>query len=123
MPKEILFKSAPRIPKSEKYWKNKGKIGKDVCLIFHDDMDGIVSSILIKNYLINQGFKFVRSGYEVADLKSDDEYLLIAPGKGSEISVESELLRCESNNSLLGVGTELQDGLVSGLLKLKKFLV
>lgn len=59
---EFLFESAPRIPKSEEYWKKKGKSGKDVCLIFHDDMDGICSAILMKNYLLNQGFKIKQYG-------------------------------------------------------------
>lgn len=59
---EKIFKSAPRIPKSLKYWKKKGKIGKEVCLIFHDDMDGIVSAIIMKRYLIKQGFKIVKYG-------------------------------------------------------------
>jgi len=59
---EFLFESAPRLPKSEEYWKKKGKSGKDVCLIFHDDMDGIVSAIIMKNYLINQGFKIKQYG-------------------------------------------------------------
>jgi len=57
-----LFESAPRIPKSEEYWKKKGKSGKNICLIFHDDMDGIVSAIIMKNYLINQGFKIKQYG-------------------------------------------------------------
>jgi len=54
--KEFLFESAPRIPNDIEYWKNKGKTGKDVCIIFHDDMDGIVSAIMMKNWLENKGF-------------------------------------------------------------------
>ena len=59
---EFLLESAPRIPNSEHYWKKKGKSGKDVCLIFHDDMDGIVSAILVKKYLLNHGFKIKQYG-------------------------------------------------------------
>ena len=51
-----LFESAPRLPKDVNYWLKKGKSGKDVCLILHDDMDGCVSGIIMKNYLLNQGF-------------------------------------------------------------------
>jgi len=58
----FLFESAPRIPKSEEYWKKKGKSGKDVCLIFHDDMDGIVSAILVKKYLKDHGFSIKKYG-------------------------------------------------------------
>ena len=59
---EFLFESAPRIPNSEDYWKKKGKSGKDVCLFFHDDMDGIVSAIIMKHYLIEHGFSIKRYG-------------------------------------------------------------
>lgn len=59
---ELLLESAPRLPKSEDYWLNKGKSGKNVCLIFHDDMDGICSAIIVKNYLKNQGFKIKQYG-------------------------------------------------------------
>jgi len=63
MHKKFLSESsAPRIPKSEKYWRNKGKTGKDVCLIFHDDLDGVVSAIIMKEYLIKQGFNIVQYG-------------------------------------------------------------
>lgn len=58
----IILESAPRIPKSEEYWKKMGKYGKDVCLIFHDDLDGIVSAIIMKNYLLKQGFKIKQYG-------------------------------------------------------------
>ena len=59
---EFLYESAPRIPKSEDYWKKKGKSGKDVCLIFHDDMDGVVSAVIMKHYLEHQGFKIKQYG-------------------------------------------------------------
>lgn len=59
---EFLLESAPRLPKNEEYWIKKGKSGKNVCLIFHDDMDGCVSAIIMKNYLLNQGFKIKQYG-------------------------------------------------------------
>lgn len=59
---EQIYESAPRLPKSEEYWKKKGKSGKDVCLIFHDDLDGVVSAIIVKNYLENHGFKIKKYG-------------------------------------------------------------
>jgi hypothetical protein len=55
----INEESAPRIPVSEEYWKNKGKSGKDVCLHFHDDMDGIFSAIVTKKWLVDKGFRLV----------------------------------------------------------------
>jgi len=60
--KEYLLDSAPRIPNSEEYWKRKGKTGKEVCLVFHDDMDGIVSAVIIKKHLIAHGFKIKKYG-------------------------------------------------------------
>jgi hypothetical protein len=59
---EFLLESAPRIPKDEEYWLKKGKSGKNVCLIFHDDLDGVVSAIIMKNYLEHQGFEVVKYG-------------------------------------------------------------
>lgn len=58
----LLLESAPRLPKDENYWIKRGKSGKDVCLIFHDDLDGIVSAIIMKKYLIQQGFKIRQYG-------------------------------------------------------------
>ena len=57
-----LFESAPRLPKDVNYWLKKGKSGKNVCLIFHDDMDGLVSAIIMKNYLTQHGFKIKQYG-------------------------------------------------------------
>jgi len=54
--------SAPRIPNDENYWIKKGKSGKDVCLIFHDDMDGIVSAVIMKKYLIEHKFNIKKYG-------------------------------------------------------------
>jgi hypothetical protein len=80
---EFLFESAPRLPKDIDYWKKKGKSGKDVCLIFHDDLDGIVSAIIMKNYLINQGFKIKQYGvinYQLGwtDFRIDSKLITIA---------------------------------------------
>lgn len=54
--------SAPRIPNSIEYWKNKGKIGKKAAIYFHDDLDGIYSAIVMRNYLENNGFEIVAYG-------------------------------------------------------------
>jgi len=54
--------AAPKLPKDINYWLKKGKSGKDVCLITHDDLDGIVSAIIMKNYLIHQGFTIKKYG-------------------------------------------------------------
>jgi hypothetical protein len=54
--------SAPRIPNDINYWLKKGKSGKNVCLIFHDDLDGATSAIIIKNYLLRQGFIIKKYG-------------------------------------------------------------
>ncbi|MCK9446047.1 hypothetical protein M0Q50_04055 [bacterium] len=57
-----LNESAPRIPNSEDYWIKKGKIGK-VCVIYtHDDLDGIYSAIVMKNYLLEHGFEIEKYG-------------------------------------------------------------
>jgi len=80
---EFLLESAPRIPKDENYWIKKGKSGKNVCLIFHDDLDGIVSAVIMKNYLLNQGFNIktygiinYQEGWEA--FKIDPELITIA---------------------------------------------
>jgi len=51
-----LNESAPRIPNSEDYWIKKGKIGKEAMIYFHDDLDGIYSATVMKNYLEGKGF-------------------------------------------------------------------
>ena len=78
-----LNESAPRIPNSEDYWIKKGKIGK-VCVIYtHDDLDGIYSAIIMKNYLLNHGFKIAKYGivnYQESwsAFKLDPQYINIA---------------------------------------------
>ena len=79
----FILESAPRIPNSENYWKKKGKIGKEVMLYFHDDLDGIYSAIVMKNYLESKGF--VMHGYGIVNYqegwnttKLDSKYINIA---------------------------------------------
>lgn len=62
----------PRIPKSEKYWKNKGKVGKKVMLYFHDDLDGIFSALIMKKYLLNKSFEIV--GYGIINYQDSWRY-------------------------------------------------
>jgi hypothetical protein len=59
---DFLLESAPRLPNDENYWLKKGKSGKNVCLITHDDMDGVVSAIIMKKYLLSQGFEIKKYG-------------------------------------------------------------
>lgn len=83
--------SAPRLPRSEEYWKRKGikpleiiKNGKstttykNVILYTHDDLDGIYSALLIKKELINKGYNIIgygivnyQEGWKYTNLKDD----------------------------------------------------
>jgi len=63
-----LYESAPSINNSEDYWLNKGKVGKKCMIYFHDDLDGIMSGIVIRQYLQNKGFEIV--GYGVVNYQS-----------------------------------------------------
>ena len=54
--------ASPRLPKSEDYWIKKGKDGKKVALYTHDDLDGIMSAIEMKKYLLNAGFTIEKYG-------------------------------------------------------------
>lgn len=58
----IKEEASPRLPKSEEYWLKRGKVGKKVALYTHDDMDGIYTAIVVKNYLLNAGFEIVKYG-------------------------------------------------------------
>jgi len=74
--------AAPRLPNNINYWIKKGKSGKNVCLITHNDLDGIVSAIIMKNYLINHDFKIIKYGlidYQegVSAFKLDDSLINI----------------------------------------------
>ena len=79
----FLLESAPRLPKDVNYWLKKGKSGKNVCLIIHDDFDGICSGIIMKNYLEEHGFKIKQIGvinYQLGwkDFKLDPALITIA---------------------------------------------
>lgn len=54
-----------RFPNDLEYWKKKGKKGKDVIIYTHDDLDGIMSAIAIRDYLESRGFKI--SGYAIVN--------------------------------------------------------
>jgi len=73
----LILESAPRIPVDAEYWTKMGKSGKDVCLIFHDDMDGIVSAILMKNWLLNKGFTIKK--YAIINYQESWEALKLDP--------------------------------------------
>ena len=69
--------SAPKLPKSEKYWKNKGKREikgsyKNVMLYTHDDLDGIYSAIAIRNHLENMGYNIL--GYGIVNYQDGWDY-------------------------------------------------
>lgn len=81
--KNFLYESAPRIPKSEEYWIDKGKIGKNAIIHFHDDLDGLYSAIVMKNYLEQNGFTI--EAYNVVNyqeswsrVKIDTKYINVA---------------------------------------------
>ena len=54
--------SAPRIPNDIKFWRNKGKTGKDVAIFFHDDFDGLMSAVIMKLYLEAHGYTIKQAG-------------------------------------------------------------
>lgn len=77
--------SAPRLPKSEMYWKNKGikplpiwknsevqYTYKNVMLYFHDDLDGFSSCHITKQWLLRQGFNIL--GYGVINYQESFRY-------------------------------------------------
>lgn len=73
-------KKSITINDSEEYWKSIGKIGKKCMIYTHDDLDGIMSAILMKEYLKNHGFEIV--GYGVVNytdgwnnIKMDTKYI------------------------------------------------
>lgn len=57
--------SSIRFPNNIDYWMKRGKIGKEVILYTHDDLDGIFSAIAMKEYLISHGF--IIKGYGVVN--------------------------------------------------------
>jgi len=54
-----------RFPNSLEYWREKGKRGKDVIIYTHDDLDGIFSGIVMKEYLESRGFNI--AGYGIVN--------------------------------------------------------
>jgi len=58
----INEEASPRLPVAEDYWVRKGKKGKVVALYTHDDLDGIMSAIEVKKYLLNKGFTIEKYG-------------------------------------------------------------
>jgi hypothetical protein len=78
-----LFEGAPTIDDSEQHWIRKGKIGKQCMIFFHDDLDGIMSAIVTRDYLRNHGFRIV--GYGIVNyqegwknIELDNRYINIA---------------------------------------------
>jgi hypothetical protein len=63
--KEFLFEAAPRIANDLQYWLKKGKKGKECRIYTHNDLDGIYSGIVMKNYLLKHGFKI--DGYGIIE--------------------------------------------------------
>jgi hypothetical protein len=58
-------KKSISINKDVEYWKRLGKVGKKCMIYTHDDLDGIMSAILMKEYLKKNGFEIV--GYGVVN--------------------------------------------------------
>lgn len=65
------------------YWNKKGKDGKKCMIYFHDDLDGIMSCIVTREYLQNKGFEIM--GYGIINyqdgwkfIELNDEYINIA---------------------------------------------
>ena len=73
----IKEEASPKIPNSIEYWTNKGKDGKNVMLYFHDDMDGLMSGIAIKKYLLSKGFKII--GYGVVNYQESWDVITLNP--------------------------------------------
>ena len=63
----INEEAAPKIPNSIQYWTSlyKKKIGKDVMIYTHNDLDGLFCGIVVKQYLEKNGFNIL--GYGVLD--------------------------------------------------------
>jgi len=57
--------AAIRLPSDLEYWRKKGKRGKECIIYTHDDMDGVMSGIAIKEYLLAHGFTI--AGYGVVN--------------------------------------------------------
>lgn len=78
-----LFEGAPSINNSLDYWLSRGKSGKNCMIYFHDDLDGIMSCIVTRDYLLNKGFNI--AGYGIVNYQDgwknihlNNEYINIA---------------------------------------------
>jgi len=111
-----LNESAPRITNSEDYWIKKGKIGKEVMIYFHDDLDGIYSAILMKNHLEEKGFKI--QGYGIINYqeswnttKINNKYINIALDyaentEGIDVYIDHHQGELDDNHKKSAIKTE-----------------
>ncbi len=70
-----IFEGAPTINNSLNYWLSKGKTGKDCMIYFHNDLDGIMSAIVTRDYLWKNRFNI--KGYGVIDYQTGWKYIEI----------------------------------------------
>jgi len=68
-----IYEGAPTINNNLDYWLSKGKEGKKCMIYFHDDLDGIMSAIVTRNYLYNKGFEIM--GYGVVNYQDGWNYI------------------------------------------------
>jgi len=69
--------SAPSIPTKLEKWLEKGKKGKEVMLYTHDDLDGVFSAVVMKNYLEDHGFKI--HGYGIMNYQESWSRTILDP--------------------------------------------
>lgn len=69
--------SAPSIPTKLEKWLEKGKKGKEVMLYTHDDLDGVFSAVVMKNYLLDHGFKI--HGYGILNYQESWSATILDP--------------------------------------------
>ena len=69
--------SAPSIPTKLERWLEKGKRGKEVMIYTHDDLDGIFSAVVMKNYLLDHGFKI--HGYGILNYQESWSRMVLDP--------------------------------------------
>lgn len=73
----IIKSSAPSIPTKLEKWLKKGKKGKEVMLYTHDDLDGVFSAVVMKNYLLEHGFKI--HGYGIMNYQESWSKTILDP--------------------------------------------
>ena len=73
----IKEEASPRLPEELEYWLKKGKKGKKVALYTHDDLDGVMSAIEVKKYLLNHNFEIVK--YGILDYSNGWKYTKVDP--------------------------------------------